>query len=158
MTLRSLSCYNDKFEPIKYTSRGWPHFRRCRRAPLEKFICSDGYHRRFRNSGAVYQAKIPVDNDNAIKLNHNQSCVLEGTTLCLGYLFECILYFYCYILLLILPTLSLAEISRNGSLWRRLYFKIWEPQDFSQPRKDQENVAIPKDGECWCTSSCRFSP
>ena len=27
-----------------------------------------------------------------------QSCVWEGTTLCLGFTAECILYFYCYIL------------------------------------------------------------
>ncbi|CBY24638.1 unnamed protein product [Oikopleura dioica] len=58
-----------------------------------------------------------------------QSCVLEGTTLCLGYLFECILYFYCYILLLILPTLSLAEISRSGERgyperWRMLMYLV----------------------------------
>lgn len=44
-----------------------------------------------------------------------QSCVWEGTTLCLGFTAECILYFYCYILLLLLPTVSLAEISRSSS-------------------------------------------
>jgi hypothetical protein len=45
-----------------------------------------------------------------------QSCVWEGTTLCLGFTSECALYFYCYILLLLLPTVSLAEISRSSSI------------------------------------------
>ncbi|CAG5094961.1 Oidioi.mRNA.OKI2018_I69.XSR.g13964.t1.cds [Oikopleura dioica] len=70
-----------------------------------------------------------------------QSCVLEGTTLCLGYLFECILYFYCYILLLILPTLSLAEISRSSG--ERGYPERWRMLMYLAVSLFSVNIVLP---------------
>ena len=54
-----------------------------------------------------------------------QSCVWEGTTLCLGFTAECILYFYCYILERINnfpPINRFLDIEINEDLSKRNHF------------------------------------